>query len=135
MPDNQQVASDQTSIVSADAARRPAVIETASATTSPDNANSGAKPVVIAAVGVVVLLLLANALGGFVAGVTRFALMDELGRHADTLELGDPDGAYGDSDDSDDSDAARRPARTHAHSEARTPAPDPTQGGDTHEQG
>lgn len=101
MPDNQQVASDQTSIVSADAARRPAVIETASATTSPDNANSGAKPVVIAAVGVVVLLLLANALGGFVAGVTRFALMDELGRHADTLELGDPDGAYGDSDDSD----------------------------------
>ena len=105
MPDNQQVASDQTSIVSADAARRPAVIETASATTSPDNANSGAKPVVIAAVGVVVLLLLANALGGFVAGVTRFALMDELGRHADTLELGDPDGAYGDSDDSDDSDA------------------------------
>ncbi|MEE1209044.1 MAG: hypothetical protein U0K60_03305, partial [Parafannyhessea umbonata] len=70
-----------------------------------DNANSGAKPVVIAAVGVVVLLLLANALGGFVAGVTRFALMDELGRHADTLELGDPDGAYGDSDDSDDSDA------------------------------
>lgn len=105
MPDNQQVASDQTSIEQADAARRPAVIETASATTSPDNANSGAKPVVIAAVGVVVLLLLANALGGFVAGVTRFALMDELGRHADTLELGDPDGAYGDSDDSDDSDA------------------------------
>ena len=49
----------------------------------------------------VVLLLLANALGGFVAGVTRFALMDELGRHADTLELGDSDGAYGDSDDSD----------------------------------
>ena len=105
MPDNQQVASDQTSIEPADAAKRPAVIETASATTSPDNANSGAKPVVIAAVGVVVLLLLANALGGFVAGVTRFALMDELGRHADTLELGDPDGAYGDSDDSDDSDA------------------------------
>lgn len=105
MPDNQQVASDQTSIEQADAAKRPAVIETASATTSPDNANSGAKPVVIAAVGVVVLLLLANALGGFVAGVTRFALMDELGRHADTLELGDPDGAYGDSDDSDDSDA------------------------------
>lgn len=104
MPDNQQVASDQTSIEQADAAKRPAVIETASATTSPDNANSGAKPVVIAAVGVVVLLLLANALGGFVAGVTRFALMDELGRHADTLELGDPDGAYGDSDDSDDSD-------------------------------
>ena len=27
--------------------------------------------------------------------------MDELGRHADTLELGDSDGAYGDSDDSD----------------------------------
>ena len=101
MPDNQQVASDQTSIVSADAARRPAVIETASATTSPDNANSGAKPVVIAAVGVVVLLLLANALGGFVAGVTRFALMDELGRHADTLEPGASDGAYGDPDDSD----------------------------------
>ena len=101
MPDNQQVASDQTSIKQADAAKRPAVIETASATTSPDNANSGAKPVVIAAVGVVVLLLLANALGGFVAGVTRFALMDELGRHADTLELGDSDGAYGDSDDSD----------------------------------
>lgn len=101
MPDNQQVASDQTSIEQADAAKRPAVIETASATTSPDNANSGAKPVVIAAVGVVVLLLLANALGGFVAGVTRFALMDELGRHADTLELGDSDGAYGDSDDSD----------------------------------
>lgn len=101
MPDTQPVASDQTSIATTDAVKRPAVIETASATTSLDNANSGAKPVVIAAVGVVVLLLLANALGGFVAGVTRFALMDELGRHADTLELGDPDGAYGDPDDSD----------------------------------
>lgn len=101
MPDNQPVASDQTSIAQADAATRVAVIETASATTSSDNANSGAKPVVIAAVGVVVLLLLANALGGFVAGVTRFALLNELGRHADTLELDDPDAAYGDPDDSD----------------------------------
>ena len=95
MPDTQPVASDQTSIAQADAATGRAVIETASATTSPDNANSGAKPVVIAAVGVVVLLLLANALGGFVAGVTRFALLNELGRHADTIELDVPDGAYG----------------------------------------
>lgn len=101
MPDNQPVASDQTSIAQADAATRPAVIETASATTSSDNANSGAKPVVITAVGVVVLLLLASALGGFVAGVTRFALLNELGRHADTTELDDPDAAYGDPDGSD----------------------------------
>ena len=101
MPDNQPVASDQTSIAQADAATRVAVIETASATTSSDNANSGAKPVVIAAVGVVALLLLASALGGFVAGITRFALMDELGRRADATELDDPDATYGDPDDSD----------------------------------
>lgn len=101
MPDNQPVASGQTSTATTDAATRFAVIETASATTSSDNANSGAKPVVIAAVGVVALLLLASALGGFVAGVTRFALLNELGRRADATELDDPDATYGDPDDSD----------------------------------
>ncbi|MGN0076683.1 MAG: hypothetical protein ACI38Z_06910 [Parafannyhessea sp.] len=52
----------------------PHVIETASATTSPDNANSGAKPVVIAAVGVIVLLLLSSAIGSFVTGFVGYVV-------------------------------------------------------------
>jgi hypothetical protein len=52
----------------------PQVIETASATTSPDNSNSGAKPVVIAAVGVIVLLLLSSAIGSFVTGFVGYVV-------------------------------------------------------------
>jgi len=52
----------------------PQVIETASATTSPDNANSGAKPVVIAAVGVIVLLLLSSAIGSLVTGFVGYVV-------------------------------------------------------------
>ncbi|MBP3884023.1 MAG: hypothetical protein J6D54_03670 [Olsenella sp.] len=48
---------------------KPQYAETASATTNPDNANSGAKPLVIAGVGFLALLLVSLALGSCIAGL------------------------------------------------------------------
>ena len=67
-------------------APEPRVIETASATTSPDNANSGAKPVLIAVVGVIVLLLLSSAIGSAVTGFLGYAIERE--SQGDTVSLG-----------------------------------------------
>ncbi len=50
-------------------AAEPHYIETASATTNPDNANSGSKPLLIAGAGFLVLLLLSLALGSCVSGI------------------------------------------------------------------
>ncbi|WP_417118444.1 hypothetical protein [Olsenella phocaeensis] len=47
----------------------PQVIETASGTTSPDNANSGAKPLVIAGLGLLLAILVFSYLGGCAAQV------------------------------------------------------------------
>lgn len=47
----------------------PAPIETASATTSPDNANSGSKPVFIALAGLALLIVMAIACGNVISVV------------------------------------------------------------------
>lgn len=49
------------------AAGKPAIIETASATTDPDNANSGNAAYAIAAIVVVVLLVIGSSLGSFLS--------------------------------------------------------------------
>lgn len=52
-----------------DGATGPRYVETASATTNPDNANSGVKPLVIAGVGFLALFLLSLALSSCVSGL------------------------------------------------------------------
>lgn len=52
----------------------PQVIETASGTTSPDNANSGAKPLVIAGLGLLLAILVFSYLGVCAAQVVGDAL-------------------------------------------------------------
>ena len=49
------------------------VIETASATTSPDNVNSGTRPYLIVVIGLIALMLLSTALGGCMSATLKSA--------------------------------------------------------------
>lgn len=84
----------------------PRVIETASATTSPDNANSGNTAYLIAAAGLVLAIMLSMSLGSCASATMKslyYLVEDDLNYYVEHQELLDPYDSY-DLDDYDNLD-------------------------------